>query len=67
VRYGDENVVNVALALIAARASREMVSAVPRVVHSMFGVGQHLDIFFASPAQEAEISSVCRPFLGWRL
>jgi SseB protein C-terminal domain len=64
VRYGDENVVNVALALVAAPASQELVDAVQKVFHSMFGIGQYLDIFFASPTQEAEISTECRPFFG---
>ena len=62
VRYGDEDVVNVALAIVAAPASQELVAAVQGVFHAMFGTGQHLDILFASPTQEAEISSVCRPF-----
>lgn len=64
VRYGDEQAANVALALVAAPASPELVDAVQKVFHSMFGIGQHLDIFFASPRQEAEISLTCRAFFG---
>jgi hypothetical protein len=65
VRYGDVGRVDVALALIATPESTgELVAAVHDVFHSLFRVGQHLDILFPSERQEVELSSVCRPFFG---
>jgi hypothetical protein len=62
VRYGNEPAINVALALIASAQQEELVAEVGQLFHSMFGIGQHLDVMFASPAQETRISAVCRQF-----
>jgi hypothetical protein len=63
VRYADAASITVALALLAAPQSKDtLVSAIGDVFRLMFGVGQHLDILFASPAQGAKISMVCRSF-----
>jgi hypothetical protein len=65
VRYGNEDFMNVVLALIAARESKDdLLAAVQGTFHSMFGIGQHLDILFPSMEQEGEICRVCRPFFG---
>jgi hypothetical protein len=65
VNYGNPSITDVALALVVApEAGNELLGDVQAVFHSMFGIGQHLDIFFASSTQEADISLVCRPFFG---
>ena len=65
LNYGNPSIMDVALALITTPEARgELLPNVQAVFHSMFGIGQHLDIFFPSSTQEAEILLVCRPFFG---
>jgi hypothetical protein len=65
VNYGDPSITDVALALNSVPEGRdELLADIQGVFHSMFGIGQHLDIFFVLSTQEAEISLVCRPFFG---
>jgi hypothetical protein len=67
VRYGGTTS-SVALAIAASgEGQKRIVESVRRVFSAQFTTGQHLDVMFPSSADEAALSTVCRPFFNYAI
>jgi len=66
VRYGDEEEVNVALAVRAVKPETRLVQEVGGIFASLFRTDAHLDTVFLTPEQEFQLAKVCKPFFEKR-
>ena len=64
VTYPGSDGISVALCLAGGSEESTVVNDAAATFRRMFGSHEHLDILFLNPDQEADIRSVCSPFIG---